>query len=69
MIKESKELERIIEGFKNLSVMACEERKVCLKFDRFIKEYEFELLFDVADIETAIIECRELLKSYEDIHL
>ena len=41
-----------------------EERKVCLEFDRFIDEYEFELLFDVEDIEAAIVECRKLLESY-----
>ena len=46
-----------------------EEGKVCLRFDRFIEEYEFALLFDVEDIEAAIIERRKLLESYEDIHL
>ena len=46
-----------------------EERKVCLKFSRLIVEYEFDLLFDVKDIEVAITECRKLLESYADIHL
>ena len=73
-IKESKELDRIEKGFKNLSVMVShklidEERKVCLKFSRLIVEYKFDLLFDVEDIEVAFTECRKLLESYEDIHL
>ena len=46
-----------------------EERKVCFKFSRLIVEDEFDLLFDVEDIEVAITECRKLLESYEDIHL
>ena len=74
VIKESKQLERITAGFKNLSAMASrklidDERKVCLKFERFMEEFEFELLFDVEDIVAAIVECRKLLESYDDVHL
>ena len=52
IIKETKELKRIEEGFKNLSVMAThnivdEDKKVCLKSDMFIHEYELEVLFDI----------------------
>ena len=49
VIKETKELKRIEKGFKNLSVMAThkivdEEKKVCLKIDRFRDEYELEMI-------------------------
>ena len=74
VIKETKELKRIEEGFKNLSVMAThkivdEEKKVCLKIDRFIDEYELEVLFDIDDIEAGIKDSKKLLESYEEIHL
>ena len=53
VVNENKRLERITESFKSLPVMATnklvDDDKVCLKIDRFIAEYELELLFDIED--------------------
>ena len=64
-VNENKRLERITESFKSLSVLTTnklvdDEKKVCLKIDRFIDEYEFKLLFDIEDIEAGIAELKKL---------
>ena len=46
-----------------------EEKKFCLKTDRFRDEYELEVLFDIDYIESSIKESKKLLESYEEIHL
>ena len=82
-VAKEKDLEKVTENFEKLSKsenyqklskmvaskLVDEEIKVCLKFDRFLKEYEFDLLFDVEDIEAAIIEVKTLIDTFEDIHV
>ena len=46
-----------------------EEKKVCLKNNRFIDEYDFELLFDIEDVEKGISEFKILIEKYEEIHV
>ena len=74
VIKESKELNRISEKFKKIAIMAAEkiideEKKLRLKIDRFLDEYDFELLFDIEDIEKGISEFKILIENYEGIHV
>ena len=45
------------------------ETKVCLKIDRFIDENDFELLFDIEEIEISICEFKTLIEKYEEIHV
>ena len=61
VVKESRELDKISEKFKQLATMANEkivdeENKVCMEINRFIDEKDFELLFDIEEIEISICE-------------
>ena len=74
VVRQSKELDRISENYKKFSIMAAEkiideEKKVCLKINRFIDEYDFELLFDIEDVEKGISEFKILIEKYEEIHV
>ena len=72
--KEQKELDRITQGFENLSVMASrklieKDTKVCSALDRFVESNTFEVLCDTESLEAAIIECKTLYESYENIYI
>ena len=45
------------------------ETKVSFKFSRFVDEYDFDILFDIEDIEAGIIEIKKLIDSFEGIHV
>ena len=72
--KEQKELDRIMQGFENLSVMASrklieKDTKVCSALDRFVESNTFEVLCDTESVEAAVSECKKLYESYENIHI
>ena len=73
--KEAEKLEKITQSFKDLSVMAVgqlvdDEKKVVKKITRFLDENEdLGLLFDIEDVEKAIIEVKNYIDSYEEIHI
>ena len=72
--KERRELIRIERGFENLSKMSVdklidEETKVRYKFQRFLLEYQFDILFDIEDIEKGILEIKTIIESFEGIHI
>ena len=60
---------------KNLVEMAThektidDEKKLCLKIERFLDEYVFEILFEVEEIEKGIVVLRKLVESYEGLHV
>ena len=72
--KERKELEKITQGFKDLSEMAAlklkeKELKLCSKLARFVEDNEIEVLCDIESLEAAVIECKKLHESYDNIHI
>ena len=57
---------------KNIGIMSTlidEEIKLVCKIKRFMTEYELSLLFELDDIETAIVELRVLLEGYQEVHM
>ena len=73
---DDSQISEILEKFEKLSIMSDknkhlvdEEKKLGLKINRFLDEYEFELLFDISDIENGILEFKVLLESFEGIHI
>ena len=72
--KERKELEKITQGFKDLSEMAAlklkeKELKLCSKLSRFIENNDIEVLCDIESLEAAVVECKKLQESYDNIHV
>ena len=49
--------------------MIIDERKKCLKIDRFFDEYEPEIIFGIEDIEKGILDINNLLGNYEGIRV
>ena len=45
------------------------DKRMCLQIDRLIGEYDFDLLFDVGDIEVGIAEFKKLIDTYEEVHV
>ena len=57
---------------KNIGIMSTlidEEIKLVCKIKRFMTEYELSLLFELDDIEKAIVELRVLLEGYQEVHI
>ena len=46
-----------------------EETKTSLKINSFFDENELDILFSAEEIEKAILELKQLRKSYEGIHV
>ena len=74
VVTERNQVEKVVEKFKNLSIMASErlveeEEKVSLKICRFLDENELDALFDIEEVELGIAEIKRLIKSYEEIHV
>lgn len=46
-----------------------EEQKIVRKINRFMTENELDLLFDAKDIKEAIDELKNLLDSYDELHI
>ena len=54
---------------KNMGEAIDIELKIVSKLNRFLEEYDLSLLFDIKEIQDAVIEARNLIESYEDIHI
>jgi len=73
--KENRDLQKITKDFENLSKMALanlvnDEKKTSRKFTRFLDEYsDLSDLFDITDIERAIIERKGLIDQFEEDHV
>ena len=46
-----------------------EELRLVCKINRLYKEYEFDLLCDIAEIQEGISKLRSLIESYESMHI
>ena len=46
-----------------------EELRLVCKINRLYKEYEFDLLCDIAEIQEGINKLRSLIESYESMHI
>ena len=46
-----------------------EELKISCKIKRVLNEFELELLYDIEDIEGGIKEFRDVIESYENVHV
>ena len=63
---------KIVKNRKGISIMASsvdQELKVVGRLERFMIEYDFSLLYEVVDIEEGIREVRNIVESYEELHL
>ena len=75
--KETTTLEKIESSYQNLSLssnmalqnLIDDEKRICLKIERYFKEFTFDLMFDIEDIEKGISEFRELIENFEEIHV
>ena len=56
-------------GLQKMGTLIDDELKITCKFKRFMSENSMELLYDISDIESAIQDLRNLLESYEEIHI
>ena len=46
-----------------------DEKRICLKIDRYFEEFTYDLMYDIEDIEKGILEFRELIDNYEEVHI
>ena len=46
-----------------------DEKKAGLRIDRYVEEYELDLLFDIEEIEEGVRNFKELLEDYEALHI
>ena len=51
------------------SITAEQEKKVARRISRFLEENDFALFFDVEEVQMAIMESRNILQEYEDVHV
>ena len=52
-----------------LQKLVDDEKRICLKIDRYFEEFTYDLMFDIEDIEKGILEFRELIDNYEEDHI
>ena len=68
----SKTGNKVVKGRTGISAMASsvdEELRVVRRLERFLIEYNLSLLYEVGDIEEGIKEVRDIVESYEELHL
>ena len=53
----------------DLQKLVDDEKRAGLRIDRYVEEYELELLFDIDEIEEGIKTFKELLEDYEALHV
>ena len=51
------------------SITVEQEKKVVRRISRFLEENDFDLFFDVEEVQMAIVESRNILQEYEDVHV
>ena len=77
VIKETNILNKIESSCPNstmslnmaLQKLIDDENRICLKIDRYFEEFTFDLMFDIEDIEKGILEFREHIENYEELHV
>ena len=65
---------RVYKGVRNVGNMSGpkiqdSEKKICMKIKRFLEENEISEFFDIDEIENSAGLLRELLETYEDVHI
>ena len=72
VLKENKKLEEVSEKLDKImsrEQLVSDEAKLCLKIERFVKDNEIELFFDVTEIDEALSTFTTMIENFEHYHV